>query len=176
MGDTQESGFHSGPGKRFAFMVLTFQSISPVFVAFCSILPCSSTYSPFCWTAPCSYSHLFSSTPCIVSVCFLRQCLSPLLGSLFKIPVPPFPHVQGVSSLGKVQFSFHCCESFILLSPYFTVSQSHPPFPAVQYQLVLHFLSPLLLIPLSVLKYLYLKVFCLTALFTFHLWNSSLGF
>lgn len=167
-GDSQESGFHSRAEKGFFF---NGSDLSTYFSHICSclLLPCSSTSAPFSCIMLCSYSNLFSSPSLHCSYLLSQTVLVSPLGCLFEIPVPFFLHVQGVSLPSKAQFSFHSHESFV--SP-FSLLIWLPNLATLFLQFninVFHFLSPLLLIPLSLPRYLYLKVSCLTASFTFHL-------
>lgn len=112
--------------------------------------------SPLFLTPLALFLFAFSCNPC------LPFCNLSLRSQYF-----PFLIRRESPCLAKSSSSFTAVKVLSYPFPYSMVSQYHLPFPAFQYQSVLHFPSPLLLIPLSVPKYLYLKVFCLTALFTF---------
>lgn len=126
--DAQPSGFHSRVWKGFVSRVLTFQPISPVFVPFCSILPCAPYLLPSAVSRLVLTLTLVSllSLHCIVPICCLRQSMSPRGEMSLWEPSTPFACVQ-VVSLPSSPFTTMTFLSYRF--PYLYSFPISPPFP-----------------------------------------------
>lgn len=129
--EAQETGFRSRGWKSCVFRVLTFQTDSPMYVLFCSILSSSSTSSPFGFITPCSYFNLFFSSSLLHSYLLSQSVLVPPLGASLRSQDLPFLMCRPSPCLTKPSTPFKTMEALFHPFPWsyvFPISSSFPCF------------------------------------------------